>query len=286
MPQTQYSAEVVLVLDDDDQVREPLVEMLQSMGFQTYGVGTPSQALEELRREDYTFLVTDMKMPGMDGLELIELVNSELPQVSIIAVTGYYKEYTYTDVIKCGAVDFINKPFDAEELEAKISRAINERNTRQELNRLAVTDPLTELYNQRQLYKRLGEEIVRAERQKHDFSLLLLDLDDFKNYNDAYGHLAGDELLKKVAKVIDSSIRQGVDSSYRYGGDEFAILLVEAGSGIAEEITQRIKEGLASECSLNASVAHANFMIGMSAEELIYKADQKLYEVKRNKGKH
>lgn len=206
MTETKYSAEVVLVLDDDEQVRAPLVEMLQAMGFKTRGVGTPSQALEELRNNDYTFLVTDMKMPEMDGLELIQLVNSELPRVSVIAVTGYYKEYTYTDVIKCGAVDFINKPFDAEELKAKISRAINERNTRRELNRLAVTDPLTGLYNQRQLYKRLGEEIVRAERQKHDFSLLLMDLDDFKNYNDTHGHLAGDELLKKVAKEIKDNI--------------------------------------------------------------------------------
>ncbi len=170
-------------------------------------------------------------MPGMDGLELIRSVQSAFPEVSIIAMTGYSRGYRYIDVINSGAKDFINKPFGIEELEAKIRRAIRERNALKELSRLSITDSLTGLYNQRHFYARLKEEIVRAQRQKHPLALVLLDMDNFKTYNDTHGHLAGDELLQNVGRIINNCIRENVDSGYRYGGDEFAIILIDADAG-------------------------------------------------------
>ena len=138
--------------------------------------------MEELSKKSYTFLLTDMNMPEMDGMELIGQVKADYPHICSIAMTGYTKEYKYMDVVNAGATDFINKPFGIEELEAKIKRAIVERNVREELGRLSITDSLTGLFNQRHFYARLRNEIKRTERQtrKHQLGLIILDLDNFK----------------------------------------------------------------------------------------------------------
>jgi len=191
------------------------------------------QALQLLEEKPFTFLVTDMKMPEMDGMDLIKTARARHPELGIISMTGYSEGYRYVDVINAGASDFIKKPFDIEELEAKIRRIINERSLLEELNRLSVTDSLTGLYNHRKFYSRLKEEVTRAGRQNRDLAVILLDLDDFKAYNDKYGHISGDEILRDVGHIIRKCIREGVDTGYRYGGDEFAIILIDADAGVA-----------------------------------------------------
>lgn len=278
-----FSRELVLVVDDDVRARDPLVEMLGHLGLEAHAAVNGVEALKELKKRTFTFLITDMKMPEMDGMELIHRVSKHSPQICIIAMTGYYKGYSYVDVINAGATDFINKPFGIEELEAKIRRAITERNTKQELNRLSITDALTGLYNQRHFYTRIKEEANRAQRQKHSLALILLDLDDFKCYNDTYGHLAGDELLQMVGGIINASIREDVDSGYRYGGDEFAVILIDADEAITREIAERIERVIKRECSQGASLGYAIFSEGMSPEELVGKADKRLYKFKGEK---
>ncbi len=134
-------------------------------------------------------------------------------------------KYKYTDVIAAGAADFITKPFTLNELEAKLNRLIRERCLRQELELLAVRDPLTGLYNRRFFRKWSGEEVVRALRYDHPLFLFFFDIDHFKAYNDQNGHQAGDVLLIQLAEVLKSSIREDVDTAFRYGGDEFTVLL-------------------------------------------------------------
>lgn len=275
-----YSDELILVVDDEESIRGPVVEMLTYLGFPADSAESGEEALRKLKKKTHAFLVTDIKMPKMDGLELTERVKNDHPNVCVIAMTGYSKDYQYMDVVNAGASDFINKPFLIEELEAKIKRAIVERNIKQELNRLSITDSLTGLYNQRQFYARLKEEIVRARRQKNQLSMILLDLDDFKQYNDKNGHVAGDAVLKNVGAIISANIRQGVDSGYRYGGDEFAAILIDASVDIAQSIAKRIEEGIQKECKLTASTGHADFSEGMTAEEFVKKADQHLYKFK------
>ncbi|RLF56849.1 MAG: diguanylate cyclase response regulator, partial [Thermoplasmata archaeon] len=241
------------MVDDEESVREPVVRMLQTLGFRARGAGSAEEALELLKNDKYTFLLTDINMPKMDGLELIARVKNEYPELCSIAMTGYTKKYRYIDVINAGATDFVNKPFNIEELEAKLKRAIIERNVKEELSRLSITDALTGLYNQRQFYARLKEEMRRAERQNHPLALILLDLDNFKEFNDTHGHVAGDELLRKIGKIILSSIRDGVDSGYRYGGDEFAIILIDADMEIGRGIGKRIERAIENECGITAS---------------------------------
>ena len=279
----EYNNEFVLVVDDEEFVSEPIVGMLRHLGLQAESVSNGYEALKALKEEPYTFLLTDIKMPGMDGLELIQQTKDKYPHVSTIAMTGYSEEYSYVDVINSGATDFITKPFSIEELEAKIRRTIIERNIKQELKQCAITDSLTGLYNQGHFYTRLREEVIRAERQKNPLGLMLLDLDDFKQINDTHGHLEGDKLLQNVGNIINTKIRQGVDSSYRYGGDEFAIILIDADSDITQAIRKRIETSIREECNLGVSAGYAQFSDGLSPEEFMTEADNRLYEAKAQK---
>jgi diguanylate cyclase (GGDEF)-like protein len=113
--------------------------------------------------------------------------------------------------------------------------------------------------------------------------LILLDLDSFKEYNDTYGHLAGDEILRHAGQVINNSIRVGVDSGYRYGGDEFAIILIDADLDIAKEISERIKKAFIESESVTVSVGYAKFFNGMSPKELVATADAELYKSKEHR---
>ena len=273
------------MVDDEESVREPLVEMLRHLGFRVDSAANGKEGLEKLQNESYTFLLTDMSMPEMDGMELIGKVKSDYPHICSIAMTGYSKEYKYMDVVNAGATDFINKPFSLEEIEAKVKRAIIEREIRQELSRLSITDSLTGLFNQRHFYGRLKDEIKRSERQKREqhLGLILLDLDNFKHFNDTYGHLAGDDLLQKVGNIINACIREGVDSGYRYGGDEFAIILIDADMGIGHAIGKRIERAIKKECGITASLGYANFDEDMSPEDLVGKADKHMFKFKGEK---
>jgi two-component system cell cycle response regulator len=121
--------------------------------------------------------------------------------------------------------------------------------------------------------------MTRASRQKHPLALVLLDLDHFKAYNDTYGHLAGDEVLRNVGRIINSSIREGVDSGYRYGGDEFAIILIDADLKVANEIGKRIQKTFSSG-NITASIGYTRFNHRMSIKDLILEADKNLYKAK------
>ncbi len=279
-----YEDELVLIADDEEQFCNILQDFLKRRGIQANFTTNGKHALSELYGpKHYTFLLADIIMPGLDGLKLAEKVSKELPDIAVIMMTGYTHSYKYIDVINAGAIDFINKPFRVDELEAKIKRAIIERNIRSELQRLIITDSLTELYNQRHFYSRLKDEIKRAQRLDQKLAIIILDLDNFKYYNDTHGHIAGDELLQKFGKIIKTQIRQGVDSGYRYGGDEFAIILVDADEETCQEIEQRIERAFTEKCDQNVSMGHATYETGMTPETLVIHADKNLYLSKATK---
>lgn len=277
-----YSEELILIVDDDPFLRETLEKLLEVVGISSHSASNGDEALKMLKSNDYSMVLTDMKMPGLDGMDLIKIICKE-NDISVIAMTGYSEGYTYVDVINAGANDFIKKPFGIEELEAKIRRIINERNLRKELNRLSITDSLTELFNQRHFYFRLNDEIKRAKRQNTSLAIMLMDLNDFKIYNDKHGHLAGDEILREAGQIIRSSIRNGVDSGYRYGGDEFAVILIDADIEIANEIGNRIEKAFLKKNKVTISVGHSIFKGDITLKELIDIADKDLYKSKLEK---
>jgi two-component system cell cycle response regulator len=279
----EYKDESILIVDDDEEINTVLEKILNNLGFSVRSALGGEDALRFLNDMTFTFMLTDMRMPHMDGMELIKKVSNGFPDTNIIAMTGYSEGYRYIDVLNSGASDFIKKPFESDELEAKIRRIINERNLKQELNRLSITDALTGLFNQRHFYTRLKEEVLRAKRQQNPLALILFDLDNFKAYNDTHGHLAGDEILRKAGALINQSIREGVDSGYRYGGDEFAIILIDSNITIAKGIGNRVEASLLEKINIMASMGLTIFSEGMSYKDFVAEADKNLYKAKLNR---
>jgi diguanylate cyclase (GGDEF)-like protein len=165
--------------------------------------------------------------------------------------------------------------------------AMNERLRRQneDLERLSTSDALTGLYNRRYLTQRLSEELVRSYRHKGSFSVLMGDVDEFKKYNDAFGHPAGDEVLKKVAGILLNSTRS-VDCTARYGGEEFAVLLTGTSGEVAAEVAERIRARVEGQefhgRKITISIGLAEFPAdGETADEVISSADEALYAAKR-----
>jgi two-component system, cell cycle response regulator len=276
--------EPLLVVDDDPQVGEVLCELVSALGFPCELSTSGHDALNKLSTHAHGILLTDMRMPKMSGFELIRIAREKYPDLIIIAMTGYIEEFRYLDIVDSGADDFIKKPIDAGELEAKLIRNISECNLRKELNRLSMTDSLTGLFNRREFYIRLKYEILRSVRQRHPLGLILVDLDNFKAYNDRHGHVAGDAVLRSVGRAINRSIREGVDTGYRYGGDEFAVILIDSDLAIAEEIGKRIQEAVADEnSSVGASVGYAMYSDRMSLKEFVSMVDSNLYKAKNRR---
>ena len=152
------------------------------------------------------------------------------------------------------------------------------------LKKLSITDPLTGIYNQRFFYESLRLEIGKASKENIPLVLLMLDLDNFKEINDKKGHLYGDMILKKVAEVISGSVRRGVDKVFRYGGDEFAIILPGANCKIAENIFKRINGRLQKELGITVSGGGVLYSRGLDIKEFVDEADRALYAAKRCKG--
>jgi diguanylate cyclase (GGDEF)-like protein len=164
-------------------------------------------------------------------------------------------------------------------------------NKTEEYKKLSITDPLTGIYNRRYLNSRLSEEITRYNRYKHPFSFLMFDLDGFKEYNDTYGHIAGDKLLKSLAGMIEESLRT-IDIAARFGGDEFVAIFPQTPKVDAIQITNRLKEKIDrdlgryhGEMPLTVSMGLATYPDDASSiMELIEKTDQALYLAKKGGG--
>jgi diguanylate cyclase (GGDEF)-like protein len=166
--------------------------------------------------------------------------------------------------------------------------AMNEKLRRQneDLERLSTSDALTGLYNRRYLTQRLSEELVRSYRHKGAFSVLMADVDEFKKYNDAFGHPAGDEVLKKVAGILLNATRS-MDCTARYGGEEFAVLLTGTSADVANEVAERIRARVETQefagRKITLSIGIAEFPTnGETADEVISSADEALYSAKRS----
>lgn len=281
----------VLSVDDDGELRELLHELICQMGHASVTAADGIDALEKMEEKHFDIVITDINMPRLNGVGLIKRITADFSDTDVIAITGYQTEYNYTDIIALGASDFISKPINIDEFEAKIKRIIRERNMRFELRRLSTCDALTGLYNRRHLDDNLQNEAIRASRQHYDLYLLLIDIDNFKVYNDKYGHQQGDRLLQELARIILRSIRENVDSGYRYGGDEFAATILHANPQqalmVAERLRTEYNERNLVPTSLSIGIAKLKNSHGTLEEDLddlIRKADQALYLAKNNGG--
>jgi two-component system cell cycle response regulator len=291
MDMENRAQQTVLSVDDDGEVRELLHELICQMGYASVTAADGVDALEKMEENQFDIVITDINMPRLNGVGLIKRIASDFTDIDVIAITGFQTEYNYTDIIALGASDFISKPINIDEFEAKIKRVVRERNMRFELRRLSTCDALTGLYNRRHLDENLPNEAIRASRQHYDLYLLLIDIDNFKVYNDKYGHQQGDRLLKELAQIITRSIRENVDSGYRYGGDEFAATILHANPQQALMVAERLRAEYNAKnlvpTSLSIGIAKLKNSLRTLEEDLdglIREADQALYLAKNNGG--
>ena len=281
----------VLSVDDDGDLRDLLHELISDMGLISVTAVDGMDALQKMAEEQFDIVITDINMPRLNGIGLIKRIAAEYSDTDVIAITGFQTEYNYTDIIALGASDFISKPINMNEFEAKIRRLVRERKMRFELRQLSTCDALTGLYNRRYLDENLMKEAIRASRQHYDLYLLLIDIDNFKIYNDKYGHQQGDRLLKELAQIISRNIRMNVDLGYRYGGDEFAVTILHANPRqalmVAERFCREYNEKNLHPTSLSIGIAklkNSSNNLERDLDNMIRKADQALYLAKNNGG--
>ena len=283
----------VLVVDDDQAILFMLQQFLSGLGVDVTVASDGVEALEQLQEKRFSIVVTDLLMPRLGGMELTRRIKAEWPDTDVIVMTGYGKEFSYTDVIRAGASDFIQKPFHLNEMEAKLSRLLRERTMRMQLEMLAVRDPLTSVYNRRFFEQKIEEEVERAKRQRYPLYLFMVDLDNFKELNDTLGHQAGDRLLKGLARVLTGSTRRYVDTVFRYGGDEFVVVVPHAPYDQVLTIAERIRSNFATiperqNTSLSIGIAcfssYADGSIRDEIHRLVREADDAMYEAKKRGG--
>lgn len=278
----------ILVVDDDYDIRELLESFVESIGFDCVKASDGLEAMEILAKQSFAIVITDMIMPEVGGMELLGHIKTHYPGTSVLVVTGYAGTFSYVDVIQAGASDFIVKPFNFDELEAKLKRILREQEMLSGLEFLSNCDALTGLFNRRYMDKKVNEEVHRADRQGYSVFLMMLDVDYFKSYNDEYGHPAGDKLLIKIASILQNCTRADVDLVCRHGGDEFAIITPYISSEQVELIGKRIialfQEQSFGDTGLSLGVAEFVRGDGSFVEDissLFRRADQALYQAKK-----
>jgi len=272
----------ILIVDDDPAIRDSMFEFIQMSGYQSSMVSSAEEAIDLLQVNMVEVVITDIMLPGIDGLELTDRIKKE-HDVDVIVMTGYSGDYSYEEAISKGASDFVFKPVRFEELLLRLKRVLKERQLTRErvhmlekLKKLSITDGLTQLYNSRHFYSQLKGEIDRSNRYKHPLSLLLLDIDHFKIYNDTYGHLEGDKVLVRLGQVIKEVLRK-MDSAYRYGGEEFTVILPETVGAEAETVAQRLRLTVEKESFAPDTVEAVPITISVGVTEYCPKEDESAF---------
>lgn len=426
----------LLILDDEKSVLDVLCQHLYEEGYSCDSTTSPSEALAWLSERPYALLVTDLRMPEMNGIEVVRRVKEKDDDIALIVLTALTEVTNAIQAMRAGADDYVLKPFNLGEISLCVQRALEKRQLRldirryqqeletraetasesaratseeleqtkvylerlldstvdailtinsrdhisyanrgalrmlgmsdesikemplaeflaggaeeikyirrvlksdlplqnyetellhgrgrlmpvsmslsqvegedgspgsilaickditeqkrleEELKEMTIRDSLTGLYNQRYFYDRLEAEIERARRQGHPLSLLLVDVDNFKTYNDAHGHLEGDNVLAVAGEVIRDCTREHVDTAYRYGGDEFTVILPEAPERQAHQIAERIRATFEAKRFdlLTLSIGLMSYRKGQALKQFIQYTDSMMYDAKRAGG--
>jgi len=283
----------VLIVDDAPDTLEIIQKLLHYEGYDVAMASTGEEGVKKVEEEKPEVVLMDINLPGIDGTEALRRIRIINPLQCVIMLTAFATVDNAVRALKEGASDFVKKPFENEHLIHIVNQCLEKYKTlkekeklEEEVRRLSVTDDLTSLYNHRHFFKTLGAELVRLKRQKTSLSLLMFDLDNFKNYNDRYGHLEGDKVLKNVGEIVKHSIRYNVDSGYRYGGDEFAVLLIGAAMDQAMTIAERIRSSIEQTAfqNITVSIGLSEYRDHFDLEGFVKSADNALYTAKHSGG--
>ena len=284
----------LLVVDDDPNNIRLLANLFDDsydILFATNG----KKALEIALQERPDLILLDVMMPEMDGYQVCELLKKEplTAEIPIIFITAHSDFEEEIRGLEIGAEDYISKPFCPGIVKIRVKNQLELKRSREKLMRLAITDGLTGIPNRRYFDEQLAREWQRASRMNNLLAIAMIDVDWFKKYNDYYGHQAGDDCLRQVAKLLACTAQRGGDFVARYGGEEFALILPTTHGKAALTVAQNACRALS---DLNLPHATSDFgkvtlsvgvAVGMPsthklAEDLIHQADEALYTAKNS----
>ncbi|MBK6608237.1 MAG: diguanylate cyclase [Leptospiraceae bacterium] len=286
----------ILVVDDE---RINVQILTNHLSLQNYSVDTASdgiEALEKIRNMDYDLVLLDIMMPKMSGYEVCNNLRAEnsLYDLPVIMLTAKNQPQDIVVGFDMGANDYLIKPFEKSELLARVRTLVSlKKSVREAIDnaKLANTDALTGLNNRRFLFEQANKEFEIAKEGNLDLSLMMIDIDHFKKFNDTYGHDCGDEVIKLVARGILKCCRE-LDIVGRYGGEEFSVLLPNTKLDIALTIAEKTRNYIEQkkyhsekhgdlQCTISIGIASFNQNL-VRVEDLFKDADNKLYAAKQN----
>ncbi len=293
----------ILIVEDDPVARKRLKITLRKAGHTVTLAENGKQALKLYEKNFFPIVLTDWMMPEINGLDLCRrLRTNDFPgYVYIIILTAKDSKESIVSGLDAGADDYITKPFHSAELQVRLKTAIrilemekDFKMANEKIRTLSITDPLTGCYNRAYISERLPKEIKKARRYQHPLSVVMCDLDHFKQVNDKYGHHIGDCLLKEFVKSTLESIRDDTDWLARYGGEEFLIVVPETDYRGAYLMAERLRTGIYRESVkieqhqilYTASFGISGFLpstkkSAVSPDMMIGKADEYLYQCKQ-----
>lgn len=292
----QSEKKPLLLIVDDVQKNLQILGTLLKEDYQINLATNGKMAVEMVKKNLPDLILLDIMMPEMDGFETcMELKKqNEFKDIPIIFLTARSNPEDIVKGFEMGAVDYITKPFNSLELKVRIKNHIDLRQKTLMLQSLSERDGLTRIPNKRRFNDFINMEWRRCLRAYLPISLLMIDIDYFKLFNDNYGHVAGDECLKKIAKTIAGTFQRPGDLAARFGGEEFSVVMSDTSLDIAVKMAQQMRERinrLKLPHEFSPVKSHVTVSIGISSvvptmnqhpEKLIMAADKALYHAKKS----
>jgi diguanylate cyclase (GGDEF)-like protein len=235
-----------LLVVDDENVNLKVLNHILGNEYTIYTAKNGTSAIEKTKEYKPDLILLDIIMPGMDGYQTLNAIreNEEIKKIPVIFITGLDSDEDEEKGLSLGAADYITKPFSAAIVKLRVQHQIRIINQLRTIERLSLIDQLTNIPNRRCFDQRLQIEWKMAIREKAPISLLMIDIDNFKNVNDTYGHQQGDKILQMVAKTFTKAFRRPADFAARWGGEEFIILLPNTHREGAMEIAEKIRDDI------------------------------------------
>lgn len=228
-----------LIVDDEALLCELFDDMLTGLGYDIEVAMSADEALETLRKTQFDVVLLDLMLGPVSGFTVLEKIRQMYYPPMVLVMTGYGSTDVAIEAMKRGAADFIMKPVEPDLLDIRIRKVMDERRAQ----RLAITDGLTGLYNRRYFEERLDEEIHRSRRYDRPMSIIMIDIDFFKQFNDTCGHLKGDDVLRQLSHILQDYSRE-TDITARYGGEEFVMILPETSLESSRMLGERIRQAV------------------------------------------
>lgn len=279
----------ILIVDDTIANLDILSELLYE--YDIVEATSGEEALGIANEDEIDLILLDIMMPDMDGFEVCEKLkeNPKTKDIPIIFITAKTDEQSIVKAYDIGGADYVTKPFLPKELFSKVKKELQIQDMMKELKLLASTDPMTKLYNRRYFSKISEHTLSLAKREEKELSVIMIDIDKFKNVNDTYGHHIGDEVIIHLANQIRSCKRKS-DISARFGGEEFVILLPNTNVDGAKVVAENLRKSVENASliyddntlgyTISLGVSQVDLGSDQNIEDGLKQADIALYEAK------